>query len=199
MLARELGSHWRDSLIDFDPLPAAAASIGQVHQATWSDGPYGRGQGSIPGSRRGAALGSAADRTAFEGVRAARWRHGCKHRSWTSSPPGSPKSSTTPSRQPRSSRRRLASQEARSSTCRLVLASTPKVMVSEWVEGAPLSSAAHLPEKKRNASALQLRTFSFRRAERGWTAACRSPPRKLQAHEGRPARGRRLRAGCAAA
>ncbi len=38
VLARELGSHWRDSLIDFDPLPAAAASIGQVHQATWSDG-----------------------------------------------------------------------------------------------------------------------------------------------------------------
>ena len=42
-----------------------------------------------------------------------------------------------------------------------VLASTPKVMVSEWVEGAPLSSAAHLPDKKRNAAALQYVRFLF--------------------------------------
>ena len=38
VLAREFGSRWRDSFTDFDPLPAAAASIGQVHKATWSDG-----------------------------------------------------------------------------------------------------------------------------------------------------------------
>src|SRR3954451_3622611 len=38
VLAREFGADWRESFRNFDPLPAAAASIGQVHQATWYDG-----------------------------------------------------------------------------------------------------------------------------------------------------------------
>jgi predicted unusual protein kinase regulating ubiquinone biosynthesis (AarF/ABC1/UbiB family) len=43
----------------------------------------------------------------------------------------------------------------------LVLASTPRVMVSEWVDGAPLSSAAHLSPKKRNTAALRYVRFLF--------------------------------------
>jgi len=38
VLERELGADWRASFRDFDDRPAAAASIGQVHRATWSDG-----------------------------------------------------------------------------------------------------------------------------------------------------------------
>ena len=38
ILARELGAAWKAQLVDFDPEPAAAASIGQVHQGTWADG-----------------------------------------------------------------------------------------------------------------------------------------------------------------
>jgi predicted unusual protein kinase regulating ubiquinone biosynthesis (AarF/ABC1/UbiB family) len=38
VLARELGDGWRDRFRDFDDTPAAAASIGQVHRATWADG-----------------------------------------------------------------------------------------------------------------------------------------------------------------
>jgi predicted unusual protein kinase regulating ubiquinone biosynthesis (AarF/ABC1/UbiB family) len=34
----DLGPGWRDQLVEFDPMPAAAASIGQVHQGTWADG-----------------------------------------------------------------------------------------------------------------------------------------------------------------
>jgi len=37
-LARELGPRWRERFRDFDDRPAAAASIGQVHRAVWSDG-----------------------------------------------------------------------------------------------------------------------------------------------------------------
>lgn len=37
-LERELGPDWRDLLPTFDDEPAAAASIGQVHRATWHDG-----------------------------------------------------------------------------------------------------------------------------------------------------------------
>ena len=38
VLAAELGADWRQLFADFDDVPAAAASIGQVHRATWSDG-----------------------------------------------------------------------------------------------------------------------------------------------------------------
>jgi predicted unusual protein kinase regulating ubiquinone biosynthesis (AarF/ABC1/UbiB family) len=38
VLVRDLGENWRDSFTDFDDRPVAAASIGQVHAATWRDG-----------------------------------------------------------------------------------------------------------------------------------------------------------------
>jgi predicted unusual protein kinase regulating ubiquinone biosynthesis (AarF/ABC1/UbiB family) len=38
VLAAELGDAWRAQFLAFDDTPAAAASIGQVHRATWSDG-----------------------------------------------------------------------------------------------------------------------------------------------------------------
>jgi predicted unusual protein kinase regulating ubiquinone biosynthesis (AarF/ABC1/UbiB family) len=38
VLVADLGANWRDKFIDFDDSPAAAASIGQVHRATWRDG-----------------------------------------------------------------------------------------------------------------------------------------------------------------
>jgi predicted unusual protein kinase regulating ubiquinone biosynthesis (AarF/ABC1/UbiB family) len=38
VLAADLGQAWRDDFIEFDDTPAAAASIGQVHRAIWHDG-----------------------------------------------------------------------------------------------------------------------------------------------------------------
>ncbi len=38
VLRRELGAGWRQRFASFDPRPAAAASIGQVHRAVWADG-----------------------------------------------------------------------------------------------------------------------------------------------------------------
>ena len=38
VLATELGADWRELFRSFDDTPAAAASIGQVHRAVWSDG-----------------------------------------------------------------------------------------------------------------------------------------------------------------
>ena len=38
VLAQDLGENWRDRFAEFDDHPVAAASIGQVHRATWHDG-----------------------------------------------------------------------------------------------------------------------------------------------------------------
>jgi predicted unusual protein kinase regulating ubiquinone biosynthesis (AarF/ABC1/UbiB family) len=38
VLVADLGADWRDSFAEFDDTPAAAASIGQVHRARWRDG-----------------------------------------------------------------------------------------------------------------------------------------------------------------
>ena len=38
VLATDMGEDWRDSFAEFDDRPAAAASIGQVHQGVWKDG-----------------------------------------------------------------------------------------------------------------------------------------------------------------
>jgi predicted unusual protein kinase regulating ubiquinone biosynthesis (AarF/ABC1/UbiB family) len=38
VLVADLGADWRENFTDFDDTPAAAASIGQVHRATWHDG-----------------------------------------------------------------------------------------------------------------------------------------------------------------
>jgi predicted unusual protein kinase regulating ubiquinone biosynthesis (AarF/ABC1/UbiB family) len=38
VLAADLGEDWRDQFTSFDDNPAAAASIGQVHRAVWQDG-----------------------------------------------------------------------------------------------------------------------------------------------------------------
>jgi predicted unusual protein kinase regulating ubiquinone biosynthesis (AarF/ABC1/UbiB family) len=37
VLASELGTKWRSKLVEFNDVPAAAASIGQVHRGRWSD------------------------------------------------------------------------------------------------------------------------------------------------------------------
>jgi predicted unusual protein kinase regulating ubiquinone biosynthesis (AarF/ABC1/UbiB family) len=41
VLAKELGEDWRKLFVDFDDKPAAAASIGQVHKAVWKKGRSG--------------------------------------------------------------------------------------------------------------------------------------------------------------
>jgi len=38
VLLGDLGENWRDNFAEFDDQPVAAASIGQVHAATWRDG-----------------------------------------------------------------------------------------------------------------------------------------------------------------
>jgi len=41
VLVEQLGAEWRDLFVEFDDAPAAAASIGQVHRAVWKQGTDG--------------------------------------------------------------------------------------------------------------------------------------------------------------
>ncbi|MGC1214011.1 MAG: AarF/ABC1/UbiB kinase family protein [Micromonospora sp.] len=45
VLAEQLGPDWRDRFVEFNDTPAAAASIGQVHRAIWRDPGYGAAGG----------------------------------------------------------------------------------------------------------------------------------------------------------
>jgi predicted unusual protein kinase regulating ubiquinone biosynthesis (AarF/ABC1/UbiB family) len=38
VLTEQLGDGWRENFVEFDDIPTAAASIGQVHKAVWHDG-----------------------------------------------------------------------------------------------------------------------------------------------------------------
>jgi predicted unusual protein kinase regulating ubiquinone biosynthesis (AarF/ABC1/UbiB family) len=158
-MAREFGSRWRDSFIDFDPLPAAAASIGQVHQATWSDGRTVAVKVQYPG--------------ADEALRSDLRQIGRLSKVFARSPgygrePSGGRAHRRVSEELDYTLEAGSQQQAaegfagsREFFVPPVLASTPKVMVSEWVEGAQLSSAASLSDRKRNAAALQYVRFLF--------------------------------------
>jgi predicted unusual protein kinase regulating ubiquinone biosynthesis (AarF/ABC1/UbiB family) len=160
VLAREFGTDWRESFRDFDPLPAAAASIGQVHQATWSDGRTVAVKVQYPGadealrsdlrqigrlSKVVAPLAGGMDVSALVDELTARVTEELDYTLEAGS-------------QQQAAEGFAGSEEFYVPP---VLASTPRVMVSEWVEGAPLSSAANLAAKKRNAAALQYVRFLF--------------------------------------
>ncbi len=160
VLARELGPDWRSRFTDFDPLPAAAASIGQVHRATWADGRKVAVKVQYPG--------------ADEALRSDLKQIGRLSKVLSPLAGGMDIGPLVNELTERISeeldyRLEAAAQQqaalgfAGSSEFLVphVLASTSKVMVSEWVEGTSLAAAASLPDEERNAIALKYVRFLF--------------------------------------
>ncbi len=160
VLSRELGADWRSSFRQFQPRPAAAASIGQVHRGTWQDGRAVAVKVQYPGadealrsdlkqigrlSKVVAPLAGGMDVNALVDELTARVSEELDYTLEAAS----------------QHRAAVGFSGSTEFVVPDVLASTPRVMVSEWIDGAPLSSAAELPADERNAIALRYVRFLF--------------------------------------
>ena len=160
VLARELGPRWRDNFSSFSAQPAAAASIGQVHRAVWADGrpvavkvqypgadealrsdlrQIGRMSKVISPLAGGMDIGPLVDElTARVSEELDYTLEAAAQSEAAEGFAGDPEFFVPP-----------------------VLASTSKVMVSEWVEGRSLNTAFELAQEERNRMGLLYVRFLF--------------------------------------
>ena len=160
VLAREMGKDWRQLFRRVDPLPAAAASIGQVHKGVWADGQQVAIKVQYPG--------------ADEALRSDLRQIGRMSKVFAPLAGGMDVGPLVDELVERVSEEldytlEAASQQQaaegfdghREFCVPKVLVATPKVMVSEWIDGAPLSTVASWPQSERNAVALRYVRFLF--------------------------------------
>jgi predicted unusual protein kinase regulating ubiquinone biosynthesis (AarF/ABC1/UbiB family) len=160
VLAREFGPAWRRMFADFDPLPTAAASIGQVHRATWSDGRPVAVKVQYPGADE--ALRSDLRQIARLGKVLAPLAAGMDVRPLVDELTARIDEELDYTLEAAAQQQAaLGFSTSEEFYVPQVLAHTSKVMVSEWVEGTPLSKVATLPARKRNAVALRYVRFLF--------------------------------------
>ena len=155
VLAQQLGGRWRERFKDFDDHPAAAASIGQVHRATWRDGRDVAVKIQYPGAAT-ALMADLNQLARFARLFAALF-------------PGMDVKPLIAELKARvieeldygleaDAQRQFAAAYAGDQEIHVprVVASAPKVIVSEWLEGTPLSKviASGTPEDRDRAGRL---------------------------------------------
>lgn len=160
VLAHEFGSDWRDRFTSFEPRPAAAASIGQVHRAVWHDGRQVAVKVQYPGadealrtdlkqlSRLATIAGPLAggmDIRAIADEFIARIDEELDYKL--------------------EAQAQEAFAEAFAGSDEFVVPhvvdGTGKVLVSEWIDGLPLTAIEDWPDDKRNEAGLKYVRFLF--------------------------------------
>ncbi len=161
ILSRELGKRWRDRFTEFNDKPAAAASIGQVHRGTLKDGREVAVKLQYPG--------------AAEALRADLKQLGRFARSFGALVPGMDMKPLVAELQERIGEELDYDREAQAQqqyadafkdhdefVVPRVIKHSPTVIVSEWIEGKPLSSfIANGTKKQRDEIGLKYARFLF--------------------------------------
>ncbi|MFK4090084.1 ABC1 kinase family protein [Kribbella sp. NPDC020789] len=161
ILSRELGKRWRDRFSEFSDKPAAAASIGQVHRGTLKDGREVAVKLQYPG--------------AAEALRADLKQLGRFARSFGALVPGMDMKPLVAELQERIGEeldydREAQAQQQYADAFRdhpefvvpRVIKHSPTVIVSEWIEGRPLSSfITDGTREERNEIGLKYARFLF--------------------------------------
>ncbi|MSZ58361.1 MAG: AarF/ABC1/UbiB kinase family protein [Actinobacteria bacterium] len=139
ILADELGDDWRDRFAEFSDVPAAAASIGQVHKATWHDGRVVAVKVQYPGADK--ALMADLNQLARMGKMFAAWIPGIEIRPLIDELRERVAEELDYLRESQSQRAFAAAFEGDPDfLIPHVLSASPHVLITEWVDGTPLSA-----------------------------------------------------------
>ncbi len=139
ILAEELGVDWRTKFSDFADQPAAAASIGQVHKATWHDGRVVAVKVQYPGADK--ALISDLNQMARMGKLFASWIPGLDIKPLLDELRDRAVDELDYLHESQNQRAFAIAYEGDSEfVIPHVLVAAPHVLVSEWIDGTALSS-----------------------------------------------------------
>jgi predicted unusual protein kinase regulating ubiquinone biosynthesis (AarF/ABC1/UbiB family) len=139
ILAEELGEQWRSEFIEFNDDPAAAASIGQVHKAIWHDGRVVAVKVQYPGADK--ALISDLNQMTRMGKLFASWIPGLDIKPLLEELKERAVEELDYLREADHQRAFAAAFEGDPEVLvPHVVAAAPHVLVSEWVDGLPLSA-----------------------------------------------------------
>ena len=139
VLAQDLGPDWAQRFLEFDDLPAASASIGQVHRAIARDGRIVAVKIQYPGA--GDALTSDINQMMRLGRVFAGWVPGLDVKPLLAELKKNALQELDYLAESNSQRRfAVAFEGDEDFLVPHVLAASPRVLISEWIEGTPLSA-----------------------------------------------------------
>ena len=138
LLAEELGPDWRDRFSEFSDVPAAAASIGQVHRARWHDGREVAVKVQYPGADK--ALIADLNQLARMGTLFASWIPGLEVKPLIEELRARAIEELDYIRESENQRAFARAFDGDPEVLiPHVLAASPHVLITEWIDGTPLS------------------------------------------------------------